>query len=98
MDRLLDPLRGREQAAQQRVLLDDLRVVAGVAGGRDGRGELGDGVLAAGLRELAVLGEELGDGERVDRLAALVEALDRAEDDPVALAVEVLVVAGGRRG
>ena len=41
--------------------------------------------------ELALLGEELGDGERVDRLAALVEPFDRAEDDPVALAVEVLL-------
>ena len=33
--RLLDPLRGAEQPPQHRVLLDDLRVVAGVAG--DGR-------------------------------------------------------------
>ena len=31
VDRLLDLLRGREQPPQQRVLLDDLRVVAGVA-------------------------------------------------------------------
>ena len=52
---------------------------------------MGDALAAAGLLELALLREQLGDGERVDRLAALVEALDRAEDEPVALAVEVLV-------
>ena len=40
VDGLLDPVRGVQQAAQERVLLDDPRVVAGVAGGRDGAGEL----------------------------------------------------------
>ena len=98
VDGLLDLLRGREQAAQQRVLLDDPRVVARRCR-RPGPSRRGSRRLAAAdLLELALLGEQLGDGERVDRLAALVEALDRAEDDPVALAVEVLLGRAGRRG
>ena len=91
VDGRLDPLRGLQQAAQERVLLDDARVVAGVAGDRDGRGEVRDDFAAADLLELALLCEELGNGERVDRLAALVEPFDRVEDLPVALAVEVLL-------
>ena len=54
LDRLLDPLRGAEQPPQHRVLLDDLGVVAGVAGDRGRRGERVDDVLAAGLLELAL--------------------------------------------
>ncbi len=45
VDPALDLLAGAEQAAQQRVLLDDLGVVLGVAGSRDLGGELGDVVL-----------------------------------------------------
>ena len=80
LDRLLDPLRGAEQAPQHRVLLDDLRVVAGVAGHRRRRGERVDRVLAADLLELALAAQELGDGQCIDRLAALVELVDRGED------------------
>ena len=47
VDPALDLLAGAEQAAQQRVLLDDLRVVLGVARRRDLRRQLGDVVLAA---------------------------------------------------
>ena len=46
----------------------------------------------ARLLEFALLREQLGHRERVDRLAALVQQLDRPEDDPVALAVEVGLV------
>ena len=92
MDRLLDLLGRAEQAPQQRVLLDDPRVVAGVAGGRDLVGEALDLGAATGGVELAGLREELGDGERVDRLVALIEGLDRLVDEPVALAVEVVTV------
>jgi hypothetical protein len=91
VDGLLDRVRGAQQAAQERVLLDDPGVVAGVARHRDGGRELGDAVAPARLLELALLGEQLRHGERVDWLAALVEPLDRPEDHPVALAVEVLV-------
>ena len=91
VDRALDLVRGREQTAQQRVLLDDPRVVLGVAGDRNGRGEVGDRLAATGGLEVARLAEKLRDRERVDRLAALVQRLDRAEDQPVAVAVEVLL-------
>ena len=89
---LLDLLGGSEQPSQKRVLFDDLRVVARVSRHRNGRRQLGDRVLATGLRQLATLGELLGDGQGVDRLTLLVEAGDRPEHDPVALAVEVLVL------
>ncbi len=45
VDPALDLLPGAEQATQQRVLLDDLGVVLGVAGGRDLGRQLGDVVL-----------------------------------------------------
>jgi hypothetical protein len=48
VDRLLDALRSREQPAKERVLLDDLRVVASVAGDWDRRGKLRDRLLATG--------------------------------------------------
>jgi hypothetical protein len=49
VDRLLDAVGGGEQAAQEGVLLDDLRVVAGVPRGGDAVGELGDRLAAARL-------------------------------------------------
>ena len=52
----LDLLAGAEQPPQQRVLLDDLGVVLGVAGGRHLGGQLGDVVLAARLLDLRCAG------------------------------------------
>ena len=60
VDPALDLLAGAEQPPQQRVLLDDLGVVLGVAGGRDLGGQLGDVVLAARLLDLVALGQRLG--------------------------------------
>ena len=76
VDPALDLLAGAEQAAQQRVLLDDLGVVLGVAGGGHLGGQLGDVVLAAGLLDLVALGQRLGDAELVDRLRGRVEVVD----------------------
>ncbi len=90
LDRLLNRLGGAEQPPQHRVLLDDLGVVAGVAGDRGRRCERVDDVLTAGLLELALAAEQLGDGQRIDRLAALEELVDGGEDRPVAAAIEVL--------
>ena len=56
----LDLLAGAEQPPQQRVLLDDLGVVLGVAGGRHLGRQLGDVVLAAGLLDLVALDQRLG--------------------------------------
>ena len=92
VNRLLDRLRGGRAGGAG----------ASSAGrsGRSGAALPGTGTVEASCEtpsrppaslELALLLEQLRDGERVDRLAALVEALDRAEDEPVALAVEVLV-------
>ena len=78
VDPALDLLAGAEQAAQQRVLLDDLGVVLGVAGRRDLRRQLGDVVLAAGLLDLVALGQRLGDAQLVDRLRGRVEVVDAA--------------------
>ena len=88
----LDLLPGAEQAAQQRVLLDDLGVVLGVAGGRHLGGELGDVVAPARLLDLVALHQRLGDAELVDRLRGRVEVVDRAEDRRVLFQVEVLGV------
>ncbi len=76
VDPALDLLSGAEQAAQQRVLLDDLGVVLGVAGGRDLGGQLGDVVLAARRVDLVALDQRLGDAELVDRLGGGVEVVD----------------------
>ena len=52
---LLDLVRGLQQPPQQRVLAHDLRVAAGVPGGRDEPGELVDRRRPAGVLELARL-------------------------------------------
>ena len=82
VDPALDLLAGAEQASQQRVLLDDLGVVLGVAGGRDLGGQLGDVVLAARLVDLVALGQRLGDAELVDRLGVRVEVVGAARRSP----------------
>ena len=85
----LDLLADDREAAQRRHLADDLRVVAGVRRRRDERRDLVDPLLAADLVELAALVELVGDGDRVDRLALLVELERGAVDLRVRLAVEV---------
>ena len=92
VDPALDFLAGAEQPAQQRILLDDLGVVFGVAGGGDFGGQLGDVVFAARFVDLVGLRQRLGDGELVDRLRGGVEVVDRFEDRPVAVEVEVVGV------
>ncbi len=89
VDPALDLLAGAEQPPQQRVLLDDLRVVLGVAGGRDLGRQLGDVVLAARLVDHVALGQRLADAELVDRLRLGVEVVGGFEDRPVAVEVEV---------
>ena len=89
MDPALDLLPGAEQAAQQRVLLDDLGVMLGVARrGHLGR-QLGDVVLAAGLLDPVALGQRLDHTELVDGLGGRVEIVDGGEDRRVLLQVEV---------
>ena len=85
----LDLLSGAEQSPQQRVLLDDLGVVLGVAGGGHLRGQLGDVVLAARLLDLVALDQRLGDAQLVHRLGGGVEVVDAAEDRRVLVEVEV---------
>ena len=88
----LDLLRRRVEAAHQRVLLDDLRVVPGAARRRHLGRQAGDHIPAADLLQLAVLGEGLGDGQDVDGVGVLVEADDCLVDRAVAVAIEVLGV------
>ena len=87
---LLDLVRARQQAAQQRVLAHDLRVAARVARGRHHPRELVHGRESADLLELAGLAQALDDRQHVHRLALLVEREHRLVDQPVAIAVEVL--------
>ena len=76
----LDLLADDREPAQRRHLADDLRVVAGVRRRRDERRDLVDPLLAADLLELAALVELVGDRDRVDRLAVLVEVERGAVD------------------
>ncbi len=76
VDPSLDLLPGAEQAAQEGVLLDDLRVVLGIAGGGHLGGQLGDVVLATRCLDLVVLGQRLGHGQLIDRLGGGVEVVD----------------------
>ena len=78
-----------DEPAERRHLAHDPRVVGGVRRGRHERRELVDARPAADLLELAALLELVDEGDRVDRLALLVEHEAGPEDDPVALAVEV---------
>jgi hypothetical protein len=89
MDPALDLLAGAEQAAQQRVLLDDLGVVLGVARRRHLGRQLGDVVPAPSLLDLVALRQRLADAELVDRLGGRVEVVDGGEDRRVLLQVEV---------
>src|SRR5579863_3951297 len=86
-----DPGPGLDQAAQDRALPDDARVVAGVGGGRH-RGDEGVQVgSAANPGDLAAPGELVGDGDGVGRLAPAVQVEDRLVDQLVSGPV---VVAG----
>ena len=80
---------GLDQAAHERLVLDDAGVVAGVGGGGDGGHEGGQVGGAADALELAALGELVGDDERVGGLGAVVDLDDRVEDRLVGRAVEL---------
>ena len=86
---LVDPDRRVDQPAQDRLLPDDLGVVAGVRGERH-RGQQSVQVgEAAGPGQLAALGQLVTDGDRVGRLAAPVQVDDGVEDHLVRRPVEV---------
>ena len=87
---LLDLIRGPQQPPQQRVLAHDLRVAAGVSGGRHDPGQPVDRRDPADVLELAALAQAVGDREHVDRLGLVVQREHRLVDRAVALAVEVL--------
>jgi hypothetical protein len=78
-----------DEAAQRRGLADDLRVVAGVGGGRHEPGELVEPDAPADVLQLAALLELVRERDRVDRLVLAVELERRAVDLRVRLAVEV---------
>src|SRR5262249_4206224 len=76
----LDLLADDRQPPQRRHLADDARVVRGVRRRGHERRDLVDPLLAADLVQLATLVEPVGDRDRVDRLALLVQLEHRAED------------------
>ena len=84
-----DPRAGLDEPAQHRPLGDDLRVVAGVGRRRHRRDELVQVGLATDPGQVAALGQLVGDGDRVGRLAAPVEVEDRVVDRLVRRPVEV---------
>ena len=80
---------GLDQAAHERLVLDDAGVVAGVGGGGDGGHEGGQVGGATNALELAALGELVGDDERVGGFGAVVDLDDRVKDRLVGRAVEL---------
>ena len=79
-----------DQVPQDRLALDDTRVLRGVDGGRRLVAEARQVRPSADRLELLAPLERLGDRDDVDRLAPLEEVEDRRVDAPVGLAVEVL--------
>ena len=86
---LRDVARDRDEAAQQRELVDDARVVTGVRGRGSGRLDLEQRRPAADELEEIGAPELLGDGDRIGGLALPVERLDRVVDVAVRRLVEV---------
>ena len=78
-----------DEPPQQRVLLDDAGVAAGVGGGRRGRHDLRQHGRAADRLEQVGPAQLVGDGDRVDRLARRVERVDGVVDVAVGRLVEV---------
>ncbi len=89
-DARLDLVRGVQQAPQERVVANDLRVMADVPRRLGRADECVDGVRAADALELARLPEVLDDRDRVDGLGGLVESEHRAVDGAVTVAVEMV--------
>ncbi len=85
---------GLDEAAQDRLVLDDAGVVAGVRGGGDRVEEVVQVGAAADLAEVAGVGERGGDGDRVGGLAVPELVEDGVEDDAVAGLVEVARLEG----
>ena len=93
LERLGDDLgRDLDQAAEQRLLADDARVVLDVRRRRHRVDEEADVLLAAAAVELAAPLQLVGERERVDDAPALGDREHRAEDPAVALRVEHRVV------
>ncbi len=89
-DALLDLVRALQQAPQQGVLAHDLRIAAGMAGGRYHAGQFVHSRRAADRLQLAHLAQAVGDCQDVNRLALVVQREHRFVDHAVALAVEVV--------
>ena len=84
-----DLVAGVEQAPEEGVLLDDLRVMAGVARGRHLGGQLRHVVLAAGLFDLAGRGQRLVHAQLVAGLVRAVELEHHRVDHTVAVEIEI---------
>lgn len=92
---LRDPRSGLNQAAQDRVLVDDLGVVGGVGRGRHGLDQGVEVGRAADPDDLAALGELRSDSDGVDGLVLGVQVPDGVLDRFVVRAVVVPPLHGG---
>ena len=79
-----------DERAQEVVLPDDLGVVPGVGGRRDGGDQAVDEGPAPHRLQAGPVGQLLADGDGVDRLAPREEVFDGLEDALVGLPVEVV--------
>ena len=85
-----DPARGPDEIAQDRLALDDPRVLRGVDRGRGLVAEAGEVGTPADRLELLAPLERLRDGDDVDRFTAFEQVDDGGVDPAVGLAIEVL--------
>ena len=85
-----DPARGADEIAQDRLALDDPRVLGGMDRGRGLVAETGEVGPPADRLELLAPLERLRDGDDVDGLTALEQVDDGGVDPAIGLAIEVL--------
>ena len=87
-----DRRRHFDEAAKNRLLANDARVILDVRRGRHRVDEKADVVLAARALELAAAAQLVGERERIDDAALLGDADHRAEEPAMPLGVEHRVV------
>ena len=85
-----DVVARRDDAADERVAFDDVRIVVGTRGGGDALGKIADVLDAARLFQLAVDFQPVGERNSVNRRALFHERTHGDKDEPVGFEVKVL--------
>ena len=81
---------GVDQVADDCLVADDAGVVLGVGSGRGGVPELGQVGVAADVLDLLLFAQVLGQGNQIDRVAAVIQGHDGLVNFDVMVEVEIL--------